>query len=91
MLGTILEMIPVVGPVISVVGMVSDLVAPPSAEGSMTGLALTIAVFNWARPKINEMVEWTDTKRDDAVWNVITNIMGYVIKFARLDKDNVTK
>lgn len=89
MLGTLLEFIPVVGPIISVLGMVTEAVAPPSAEGGMGGLALTVALFNWARPKINRMVEYTDTEYDNLVWDWITTIMGWVIKIVRLDVKNV--
>ena len=85
----ILELLPVVGPVVSVLGMVTDVVGEPSSPGAMGGLATTIALFNILRPKINKMVEWTDTQYDNMVWNWITTAMGWVIKLARLDVKNV--
>lgn len=85
----LLELLPIIGPIQSILGMTTEVVAEPSAVGAMGGLATTIAVFNWLRPRINKLVEWTDTPRDNQVWNWITNIMGLVIKLARLEKKNL--
>lgn len=85
----VVELLPVIGPVTSVIGMVTDAVAPPSPAGAMGGLATTIAVFNWLRPRINKLVDWTDTKYDNIAWNWFTTIMGWVIKISRLDWKNV--
>lgn len=89
MISLILELLPIIGPIKSIIGLATDVVAEPSPVGAMGGLATTIVVFNWFRPKINALVEWTDTEYDNKVWDVITTIMGWVIKFARLDKNNV--
>lgn len=88
-LSLLLELLPVIGPIKSILGMTTELVAEPSNVGAMGGLATTIAVFNALRPHVNKLVEWTDTPRDNQVWNVITNIMGLVIKLARMEKKNL--
>ncbi len=89
MISLILELLPVIGPIKSILGLATEVVAEPSAAGAMGGLASTIAVFNWFRPHINKMVDWTDTPYDNNAWNFVTTVMGWVVKFARLDAANV--
>lgn len=88
-LSLLLELLPVIGPIKSILGLATDLVAEPSPVGAMGGLATTIALFNALRGHINKLVDWTDTKYDNMAWDVITSLMGVVVKIARLDKANV--
>ena len=79
-LATILEFLPYVGPVTSVLGMVTDAVAAPSAEGAMGGLATTVALTRILKPYIDKLVAWTDTPYDNMAWDWFTTFLGWIVK-----------
>lgn len=82
MLAILLEFIPYIGPVLSVLGMVTDAVAQPSAEGAMGGLATTVAVTRILKPHLDKFVTWTDTPYDNMVWDWFTTGLGWLVKAA---------
>lgn len=79
-LATLLEFVPYIGPVVSVLGMVTDVIAEPSAGGAMGGLATTVALTRALKPYIDKAVAWTDTEYDDRIWDWFTTILGWIVK-----------
>ncbi len=78
----LLEFLPFIGPVTSVIGMVSDSVAEPSAMGAMGGLASTVAVTRAIKPHMEKLVSWTDTKYDNMLWDWFTTALGWIVKMS---------
>ncbi|KKN58667.1 hypothetical protein LCGC14_0549590 [marine sediment metagenome] len=95
MLGTILELIPFVGPVISVIGLVSDAVAEPSSGGAMVGLVTTVLTAHFISPYAEKFVEWTETPFDNKAWNVFTTVLGWVtevlVKLGKIDAKEIKR
>lgn len=82
LLMTILELAPYIGPITSVVGMVTDTVATPAPAIAMGGMASTIAVTRLIKPWLEKLVAWTDTPYDNIVYDWFTTIFGWVVKLS---------
>ena len=82
LLMTALELIPYVGPVTSILGMVTDIVVAPAPGVAMGGMATTIAMTRLLKPHLEKMVEWTDTPYDNIAYDWFTTIFGWVVKIS---------
>lgn len=98
-LGTILELLPYIGPVTSLLGMVTDVVAEPSAGGGMGGLVTTVLVSHKIAPFLKRFVEWSETDLDNKIFSHLMTGLGWItdvfISLGKLDaaeiKGAVTK
>lgn len=92
-LGLILELLPYIGPVTSVLGMVTETVAEPSVGGGMGGLVTTVLVSHKIAPFIKKFVEWTESDFDDKIFNYFMVGLGWVtdvlISLGKLDADEI--
>lgn len=94
-LGTLLELLPYIGPFTSVLGMITDVVSEPSAGGAMGGIVTTVLLTHKIAPWVEKFVDYTDTEFDDKVWNVISSVLGFVtdvlLKLGKLDASEIKR
>ena len=94
-LGLLLELAPFIGPVTSLLGMVTDVVAEPSTGGAMGGIVTTVLFTHKVSPWVDKFVDRTKTKKDDKVWDVISTILSFVtdvlVSFGKLDASEIKK
>ena len=91
--GVLLELLPYIGPVTSVLGMVTDVVAEPSAGGAMGGLVTTVIVTHKIAPWVKKFVEYSETEFDDKIFNHFMTGLGWItdvlISLGKLDADEI--
>ena len=79
-LGILLELIPYIGPVTSLLGMATETVADPSVGGGMGGLVSTVLFSHWIAPKLKRFTDWTSLTWDNKAFDMFFTGLGWVTK-----------
>jgi len=79
-LGTLLELIPYIGPVTSLLGVATDVVGEPSTGGGMGGIVTTVLFSHWVAPKLKRFTDWTSLTWDNKAFDVFFSVLGWITK-----------
>ncbi len=79
-LGLLMEFLPYIGPVTSLLGMATDVVGDPSNSGVMGGLVTTVLFSHWVAPKLKRFTDWTSLKWDNKAYDIFFTCLGWVTK-----------
>ena len=91
------DFVPVVNTVVDVIGLVSGgtVTELPSTGGVLGKLVSTVVFFHIASPKIDKFVASTKTKKDNAVWDVLSTVLSYatdiLVALGKLDPRELKK